>query len=215
MPTKHIDAGSWKTVESLTLKAVGLSGKLIKETDMIRLLIAKGAGVVTDEELRNINGFIPRYGVLSWALDGSIEDLGTVSPDVFAECAATNGPFMIGVYGQTATGKSNFKDRLFACLPDSFKENLTIFDPERPISDEERINLFSIFFEEKKSVIFVEHSDNSSRLITRCVNAMVNSKINFFFVGDVGEKRKTMVDKLTHVMRQPATFGYIGKNRDE
>ncbi len=214
MPTKHIDAGSWKTVESLTLKAVGLSGKLIKETDMIRLLIAKGAGVVTDEELRNINGFTPRYGVLSWALDGSINDLGTISPEAFAEHVATNEPFMIGVYGQTATGKSNFKDRLLACLPDELKVNLSVFDPERQISEEERIKLFSTFFEDKKSVIFVEHAKNSSSMITNCVNAMANSEVNFIFAGEEGEKRRTMVDKLAQVMRQPATLGYIGKNKE-
>jgi hypothetical protein len=214
MPTKHIDTGSWKTVENLTIKAVGLSGKLIKETDMIRLLIAKGAGAVTDDELRNINGFTPRYGVLRWALDGSITDLGTVSPESFSEHVVTNEPFMIGVYGLTATGKSSFKDRLLACLPGELKANLAVHDPERQIAEEDRIKLFSTFFEDRKSVIFVEHSDSSSSMITRCVNAMVNSKVNFVFVGEEGEKRKMMVDKIAQVMRQPATLGYSGKSKE-
>lgn len=214
MPTKHIDIGSWKTVESLTIKAVGLSGKLIKETDMIRLLIAKGAGVVTDEELRNIYGFTPRYGVLRWSLDGSITDLGTVSPEAFLEQVITSEPFMIGVYGLTATGKSSFKDRLLACLPDDLKANLAVHDPERLIAEEDRIKLFSTFFEDRKSVIFVEHADSSSSMITRCVNAMVNSKVNFVFVGEEGEKRKAMVDKIAQVMRQPATLGFIGKSKE-
>lgn len=42
MPTKHIDTTSWNTVESVTVRAIELNGKLVKETDVIRLLIERG-----------------------------------------------------------------------------------------------------------------------------------------------------------------------------
>lgn len=57
MPTKHIDTTSWNTVESVTVRAIELNGKLVKETDVIRLLIERGAKTLTDDDLRNINGF--------------------------------------------------------------------------------------------------------------------------------------------------------------
>ena len=59
MPTKHIDTTSWNTVESVTVRAIELNGKLVKETDVIRLLIERGAKTLTDDDLRNINGFKP------------------------------------------------------------------------------------------------------------------------------------------------------------
>ena len=81
MPTKHIDTTSWNTVESVTVRAIELNGKLVKETDVIRLLIERGAKTLTDDDLRNINGFKPNYGVMSWSKDGTITDFGTIEPE--------------------------------------------------------------------------------------------------------------------------------------
>lgn len=216
MPTKHIDTASWSTVESMTIKAIELSGSLVKEVDVIRLLIEKGAKAVTEEELRDINGFTPRYGVLSWGMDGSIRDFGTITPEEYAAYLNANQPVMTGVYGQTAVGKSTFKERLFKCLPDDLASKIIATDEnDGRISEATRHDLFKSFFEEAKSVMFVEHAFNCSSMITKFVGAMATCEINFLFVGEVGEGRKAKMEKVSQVMRNSPTFTYVGNSKEE
>lgn len=191
MPTKHIDTTSWNTVESVTVRAIELNGKLVKETDVIRLLIERGAKTLTDDDLRNINGFKPNYGVMSWSKDGTITDFGTIEPEEYAAYLAANQPVMTCVYGNTATGKTNFKDSLLRCISDDMAENFLVEDEDNGrISEDTRLHLFKSFFDEGRNVVFVEHAHNCSCMITRFVNAMASSKVNFIFIGEVGPARK-------------------------
>lgn len=212
MPTKHIDNATWDTIESLTVKAVGLTGKLIKETDVIRLLVETGARYVTEQDLKNINGFKPKYGVVSWSKDGTIRDLGTISPEDYATLLTTNQPLLTGVYGQTGVGKTNFKDRLLTCLPVEFAESIQVRDADDGlIAEDERLSLFKSFFEESKSLIIVEHAYDCSSMITKFVRAMANSNVNFIFSGEVGANRKSTFEVVSRVMRKKPEFTYLGE----
>lgn len=182
MPTKHIDNDSWSSIEALTIKAIQLSGKLVKETDMIRLLVKKGAESITDDELRNINGFIPKYGVLSWQRDGVIRSHGTVHPEHYAQYFADHKPFMTYVYGMTATGKTNFKDRFLAILAEQKATSLKVIDSDDiSVTDELRKHLFEQSFKKNESTILIEHGHDVPQVMTRFVASMALCDVNFVF----------------------------------
>lgn len=54
MPTKHISDKSWKKVESETYKAVLATQTVLKETDILNFLIAKGAQHTTEEDYKKL-----------------------------------------------------------------------------------------------------------------------------------------------------------------
>ena len=191
MPTKHIDTTSWNTVESVTIRAINLNEKLVKETDVIRLLIERGAKALTDDDLRNINGFKPGYGIMSWSRDGTIADFGTIQPEEYAAYLTANQPLMTCVYGGTASGKTSFKDSLLRCLPDDMAATFSVEDADNgPISEATRSCLFNSFLDEGRNVVFVEHAHSSASMITRFLKAMASSKVNFIFTGETGPGRK-------------------------
>lgn len=187
MPTKHIDNETWASIEALTIKAINLSGKLVKETDMIRLLVKKGAETVTDDEIRNINGFTPQYQVLSCQRDGECFQLtshGTVNPDEYASFLHATAPNLTYVYGATCTGKTNFKDRLLSILPEKTCDSLKVIDADDwEISDELRKTLIEDSFKKNKPVILIEHGTSTPEIMTRMFRAMAGSDVNFVFAG--------------------------------
>ncbi|MCS0724898.1 hypothetical protein NXZ28_27245, partial [Escherichia coli] len=112
-------------------------------------------------------------------------------PEEYAAYLAANQPVMTCVYGNTATGKTNFKDSLLRCISDDMAENFLVEDEDNGrISEDTRLHLFKSFFDEGRNVVFVEHAHNCSCMITRFVNAMASSKVNFIFIGEVGPARK-------------------------
>lgn len=52
MPTKHIDTTTWRKVESETVRAVIATKTSLKDTEVLKLLILKGAQVITDEDYK-------------------------------------------------------------------------------------------------------------------------------------------------------------------
>ena len=191
MPTKHIDNDTWSSIEALTIKAINLSGKLVKETDMIRLLVKKGADAVTEEELRNVNGFSPKYGVLSWQRNGMITAHETVHPEEYAAFFNANCPFMTYVYGLTCTGKSNFKDRLLTFLPEETAKSLKVIDEDDGrVTEYLRKDLFETSFKDNKPVILVEHGRGIPEVMTRLVGPMATCAIDFVFAGQPADKGK-------------------------
>ena len=218
MPTKHIDNESWKIVESLTVKAVEVTGTLVKESDVFRLLIETGARHVSERDLKDIYGFKPGYGVMCWNKEGVITDFGTVTPEEYASHYAANQPLMTGVYGHTATGKTEFKNRLLSCLAAKHHVNEPIKvldDDDGYLTENDRNSHFKSFFEDGESVIFVEHASNCSSMITKFVNSMAKSKVNFLFSGEDGEGRKKKIDLIKQVMRNEPEFTYVGKSGSE
>ncbi|HCQ8372919.1 TPA: hypothetical protein OMD73_005227 [Klebsiella pneumoniae] len=194
MPTKHIDSESWNTVEATTLKAIELSGKLVKETDVIRLLITKGAAAVTNDDLRDIYGFKPGYGVLTWTREGTITDFGTMPPEEYAAHLAANAPLLTFVYGQTCTGKSSFKDALLKHLPKTLAASITVEDEDAGrISEQRKIELFQMFFKDGKSALIVEHGHSSNDVITRLIGVMAKCEMSFVLAGSVGEGKRTVL----------------------
>ncbi|EMP0216466.1 hypothetical protein MWS60_004957 [Klebsiella pneumoniae] len=192
MPTKHIDTESWNTVETTTLKAIELSGKLVKETDVIRLLITKGAAAVTNDDLRDIYGFKPGYGVLTWDKEGTITDFGTMPPEDYATYLVAHAPLLTFVYGQTCTGKSSFKEALLKHLPKALAASVTVEDEDAGrISEQRKTELFQMYFKDGKNVLIVEHGHSSSDVITRLIGVMAKCEMNFLLAGSVGEGRKT------------------------
>lgn len=173
MPTKHIDSESWNAVEATTLKAIELSGKLVKETDVIRLLITKGAAAVTNDDLRDIYGFKPGYGVLTWNREGHIVDFGTIPPEKYAAYLASHAPLLTFVYGKTNTGKSSFKEALLKHLPEALAASITVEDEDTGrISEQRKIEIFQMYFKDGKNALIVEYGRSSSDVITRLIGVM-------------------------------------------
>jgi len=195
MPTKHIDNESWDIIEAKTVEAIGLSGKLVKEVDIIRLLVEKGAAVVTREELRNINGFKPRYGVMCWEQSGTIKDFGTISPENFAGLLIKQQPFMVCVYGGVCSGKSSFVEKLLECLPQEITDNLTVEDEhwhQRP--DQYKSQLFDAFFKDGKSVIFVQHGYSIGNILAQLIGILAKCEIDFVFEGKTGSGKTCLIN---------------------
>lgn len=191
MPTKHIDKDTWSSIESLTIKAIKLSGKLVKETDMIRLLVKRGADAITEEELRNVNGFSPKYGVLSWQRNGTITSHKTIDPDEYAAFFEAKRPFMTYVYGQTCTGKTSFKDRLLPLLPLEDAKSLKVIDEDDGrVSEQQRNDYFERSFKDNNPAILIEHGKSIPEIMTRFIESMAKCGISFVFAGNSTDKDK-------------------------
>ncbi|MFZ3896671.1 hypothetical protein [Salmonella enterica] len=54
MPTKHIDKDAWKRIEELTVKATILLNTPVKDSEILKKVIAKGLSVIDDDDLKNI-----------------------------------------------------------------------------------------------------------------------------------------------------------------
>ncbi|ECC3879172.1 Uncharacterised protein [Salmonella enterica subsp. indica] len=54
MPTKHIDKEAWKIIEELTVKATILLNTPVKDSEILKAVIAKGLSVIDDDDLKNI-----------------------------------------------------------------------------------------------------------------------------------------------------------------
>ncbi|WP_181817466.1 hypothetical protein, partial [Escherichia coli] len=84
-------------------------------------------------------------------------------PEEYAAYLAANQPVMTCVYGNTATGKTNFKDSLLRCISDDMAENFLVEDEDNGrISEDTRLHLFKSFFDEGRNVVFVEHAHNGT-----------------------------------------------------
>ncbi len=67
-------------------------------------------------------------------------------PEEYAAYLAANQPVMTCVYGNTATGKTNFKDSLLRCISDDMAENFLVEDEDNGrISEDTRLHLFKSF----------------------------------------------------------------------
>ncbi|WP_101776051.1 hypothetical protein [Pasteurella oralis] len=51
MPTKHIDAELWQKVEEKTVDVIVRVKTMIKETDILQVVLRKGLEQITDDEL--------------------------------------------------------------------------------------------------------------------------------------------------------------------
>lgn len=191
MPTKHIDSESWNTVEATTLKAIELSCKLVKETDVIRLLITKGAAAVTNDDLRDIYGFKPAYGVLTWNREGIITDFGTIPAEEYSAYLVANAPLLTYVYGPTCTGKSVFKEALLKHLPKELAASVLVEDEDYGrISEQRKVELFQMFFKNGKNALIVEHGQGCSEVLARLIGVMAKCEVSFLLAGSAGESKK-------------------------
>jgi hypothetical protein len=50
MPTKHIDAVTWRKVEKEHVKAVVATQSSLKDTEILKILINKGLSVIEDDD---------------------------------------------------------------------------------------------------------------------------------------------------------------------
>ncbi|MBR0574471.1 MULTISPECIES: hypothetical protein [Pasteurellaceae] len=55
MPTKNIEKSLWLAIEKKTLDSIIKNKLLIKDTDLLQLIIRKGLEVVSDEEILTLS----------------------------------------------------------------------------------------------------------------------------------------------------------------
>lgn len=52
MPTKHVDEETWRKVEKETVRAVVTTGRAVKDTEVLKLLITKGIQSIKEEDYK-------------------------------------------------------------------------------------------------------------------------------------------------------------------
>ena len=62
MPTKHIEDKIWQRVEKLTVHAVQLLERPIKDTEVLQWLVIQGLANMSDKELENFADFARTAG---------------------------------------------------------------------------------------------------------------------------------------------------------
>ncbi|ARJ44417.1 hypothetical protein B1H58_20590 (plasmid) [Pantoea alhagi] len=123
MPTKHIDAGQWASIEALTIDLIKKRNTLIKEGDVLKDVIAAGLAATSVETLSQKYAYCPRYGVFihgrknnesvyyHWNSDAPAA--GTVA-GWLEEAGATE--FIVCVYGKAHSGRTTFATQLLTEL---------------------------------------------------------------------------------------------------
>jgi len=129
MPSKHIDAIQWKKIEEITLELTRTKNRMIKEGDVLKLIIEAGLKGIDTEAISHHFDFQPRYNAfLHFEVGDASLALSLDKPAIedVIESLYPGLPFVLTVYGNTNTGKSTFINELTAALDKSY--DITVYD---------------------------------------------------------------------------------------
>ncbi|MEX3242810.1 hypothetical protein [Serratia quinivorans] len=103
MPTKHIDDMSWRGIEMLTVDANKVSALLrpVKEADVLRLVLQKGLGAVSEEDLRRLSERRAEQGILLWRQGSACLIVDNATPEDVASLLVQDAPLLAVVYGKS------------------------------------------------------------------------------------------------------------------
>lgn len=132
MPTKHIDATQWATIEAMTLELARQKNATIKEGDVLKEVIAAGLEVLNFKGLSDRFEFQARYNAIIMC---KLHHGGTASTSITVPSVATtaalldgNEGFIVCVYGNTNTGRSTFAQALYDELNGADGRTVNLYD---------------------------------------------------------------------------------------
>ncbi|EIL8169170.1 hypothetical protein LMD66_004684, partial [Salmonella enterica] len=64
MPTKHIDAAQWEQIEELTLELSRQRNQIVKESEVMKIIIDNGLSKTTKEEIAAQLDYKPSCNVI-------------------------------------------------------------------------------------------------------------------------------------------------------
>ncbi|XRZ02059.1 hypothetical protein ACP179_01925 (plasmid) [Xenorhabdus stockiae] len=116
MPTKHIDNEQWSRIEVMTVDLIHEKKAIIKESDVLKAVIAKGLETITLLELSAQFDYKPRFSVIMVnRIDGYTECSGHFDSPSISDVMCkleSNNPFILCVYGKKSTGRSTFAETM-------------------------------------------------------------------------------------------------------
>lgn len=129
MPSKHIDAAQWDKIEEIALELTRTKNRMIKEGDVLKLVIEAGLKGLTSEALSDHFEYQPRYnaflhfevGEASLSINLEKPELEDVIESIYPDI-----PFVLTVYGNTNSGKTTFINDVVASL--KTKYNISVYD---------------------------------------------------------------------------------------
>ncbi|HEK2843879.1 TPA: hypothetical protein SMT83_003476 [Proteus mirabilis] len=188
MPTKHIDHETWEAVETTLVKAVSISQKPVKESDLLRLLIRVGIDRVKDDELKNLSDNKPRCGAIFLTKSG-VKHL--FEPNL-AECLTILNDIkdksLLVIYGKTNSGKSTLIGEILKKIGD---DDVLVFDENHNINDEKQFTEM-----EKKLTILSMYSRDKDDAMNKILLLTMNSNLNFVFGGTINKDEEKSIDSI-------------------
>ncbi|MCE6966309.1 hypothetical protein K6W81_20885 [Enterobacter sp. MW07] len=160
MPTKHIDAAQWEQIEELTLELTKLTNQVVKESEVLKIIINRGLTNYTETEIAMQLAYKPRYNVILYVRYSDEARLSTqlerpLVKDAL-EVISDDVPFMMCVYGKTNTGKSLFAENIANALPE---REITVYDESHPPYSEQVKNAWRDYYSGKSAVLVIHAVD--------------------------------------------------------
>ena len=136
MPTKHIDAAQWEQIEEITLELTKQRNQIVKESEVLKIIIDNGLSKTTKEEITAQLEYKPSCKVIMiYKMNGLniVESFNkpTVMELINSTYRTPGNPCMIIIYGKTDSGRSTFIEKLKEQWNIITYDNLP--DPERDI----------------------------------------------------------------------------------
>jgi len=160
MPTKHIDAAQWEQIEELTLELTKLTNQVVKESEVLKIIINRGLTNYTEIEVAMQLAYKPRYNVILYVRYSDNAWISTQMERPLVndalEVISDNAQFMMCVYGKTNTGKSLFAENIANALPD---REITVYDESHPPYSEQVKNAWRDYHSGKSAVLVVNAAD--------------------------------------------------------
>lgn len=160
MPTKHIDATQWEQIEELTLELTKLTNQVVKESEVLKIIINRGLTNYTEIEIAMQLTYKPRYNVILYARYSDEARLSTLLERPLVkdalEVISDDAPFMMCVYGKTNTGKSLFAENIANALAE---REITVYDESHPPYTEQVKNAWRDYYSGKSAVLVIHAVD--------------------------------------------------------
>lgn len=142
MPSKHIDAAQWDKIEEIALELTRTKNRMIKEGDVLKLVIEAGLKELTSESLTDRFEYQPRYNAfLHFEVGEASLSINLEKPGLedVIESIHPGIPFVLTVYGNTNSGKTTFINEVVSSL--KTKYDISVYDDaDLPDNSDSEIN---------------------------------------------------------------------------
>lgn len=163
MPTKHIDAGQWASIEALTIDLVKKRNILVKEGDVLKEVIAAGLAATSVETLSQKYAYCPRYRVfihgrknnesVYYHWNSDVPAAGTVA-GWLEEAGPTE--FIVCVYGKANSGRTTFATQLLTELRTRGSDTQYFDDMD---DDTDMAKAWHLYLNGKSAIVVVDAAD--------------------------------------------------------
>lgn len=143
MPTKHIDAAQWEQIEQITLELTRQRNQIVKESEVLKIIIDSGLSKTTKEEITAQLEYKPSCKVIMIHKVNGINIVESFNKPTVMELInptyrTPGNPCMIFVYGKTDSGRSTFIKKLKEQWDIITYDNM--IDPERDVINHAKEN---------------------------------------------------------------------------